>query len=106
MARVRSKSLIRDIRGVKKAYSVTKKGVAEQGLCECASCVNARFDDQGSRVDLAITFIKEGGRFDHFWKRLVLIVHGVHGKCRRKAAHLMKQDGAALMRKGDGGGKR
>ncbi len=85
---------------------VTRKGVAEQGLCECASCVNARFDDQGSRVDLAVTFIKEGGEFDHFWKGLVLIMHGVHGKCRRKAAHLMKQDGVALMRKGDGSGKR
>jgi len=45
---------------------VTKKGVAEQGPCECASCVNTRFDDQGSRVDLAVTFIKEDSGFDHF----------------------------------------
>jgi len=27
------------------------------------------------------------------------------GRCRSKAAHLMKQDGAALMSRGDGGGK-
>jgi len=53
--------------------------VAEQGFCDCALCVNARFDDQGSRVDSAVTFIDEGGGFDHFWKGLVLIVHGVHG---------------------------
>ncbi len=33
-------------------------------------------------------------------------MHGVHGKCRTKAVHLMKQDGAALMKKGDGSGKR
>jgi hypothetical protein len=34
---------------------------------------------QGSRVDSAVTFIDEGGEFDHFWKGLVLIMHGVHG---------------------------
>jgi hypothetical protein len=61
------------------SYGVTRKGVAEQGFCDCALCVNARFDDQVSRVDSAVTFIDEGDEFDHLRKGLVLNVHGVHG---------------------------
>jgi len=90
-------------RGPKKKQKkniVTRKGVAERGFCDCASCVNARFADQGSRVNPVVTFIDEGDGFDHFWEGLILVVHGVHGKCsslamwdgrcRRKAAQMMK----------------
>jgi hypothetical protein len=54
--------------------------VAEQGFYGCALCVNAKFIDQGSRVNPAVTFIDEGGGFYHFERWLVLIVHGMHGK--------------------------
>jgi len=49
---------------------VTRKGVAEQGFYGCAFCVNARFINQGSRVNPAVTFIDEGGEFYHFWKEV------------------------------------
>jgi hypothetical protein len=49
---------------------VTKKGVAEQGFYGCVFCVNARFIDQGFKVNLAVTFINESGGFYHFWKEV------------------------------------
>jgi len=42
--------------------------VVKQGFYGCAFCVNARFTNQGSRVNPAITFIDEGGGFLSFWK--------------------------------------
>jgi hypothetical protein len=50
--------------------SVTRKGVAEQGFYGCVFCVNARFTDQGSRVNPAVSFINESGGFYHFWKEV------------------------------------
>jgi hypothetical protein len=100
----------------KKGCIVTRKKVAEQGFYGCVFCVNARFTDKGSRVNPAVSFINESGGFYHFWRRLVLVVHGMHGKCcslvvwdgtyRRKAARMMERDGTALMSCwGDDGGK-
>ncbi len=51
-------------------WHVTRKGVAEQGFYGCVFCVNARFTDQGSRVNPAVTFINESGGFYHFWKEV------------------------------------
>jgi len=86
---------------------VTRKGVVEQGFYGCAFCVNAKFTDQGSRVNPAVTFIDEGSGFYHFGRWLVLIMHGMHGKCcslavwdgkyRKKVARMMKGDGVTLM---------
>jgi hypothetical protein len=45
---------------------VTRKGVAEQGFYDCVFCVNARFIDQGSRVNLVVSFINESGGFYPF----------------------------------------
>jgi hypothetical protein len=44
--------------------------VAEQGFYGCVFCVNARFIDKGSRVNLAVTFINESDGFYHFWKEV------------------------------------
>ncbi len=78
--------------------------MAEQGFYGCVFCVNARFTDQGSRVNPAITFINESDGFYHFWKE---VSDGRAGKCcslvvwdgkyRKKAARMMEGDGAALM---------
>ncbi len=86
---------------------VTRKGVAEQGFYGYVFHVNARFIDQGSKVNPAVSFINESGGFYHFLRRLMLVVHGMHGKCyslamwdgtyRRKATRMMERDGAALM---------
>jgi len=44
--------------------------MAEQGFYGCVFCVNARFTDQGFRVNPAVTFINESGGFYHFWKEV------------------------------------
>jgi hypothetical protein len=85
---------------------VTRKGVVEQGIYGCVFCVNARFTDKGSRINPTVTFINENGGF-YFWKRLVLVMHGVHGrccslavwdgKCRRKMTRVMEGDDVTLM---------
>ncbi len=49
---------------------ITRKGVAEQGFYGCVFCVNARFTDQGSRVNPTVTFINENDGFYHFWKEV------------------------------------
>ncbi len=59
---------------------VTKQGVTEQGVCGCVCCVNARFGNQGFRVNPAVYFINENGEFYLFGRMLVLVVHGMHGE--------------------------
>ncbi len=44
--------------------------MAEQGFYGCVFCVNARFTDQGFRVNPAVSFINESGGFYHFWKEV------------------------------------
>jgi hypothetical protein len=44
--------------------------VAKQGFYGCVFCVNARFTDQGSRVNPTVSFINESGGFYHFWKEV------------------------------------
>jgi hypothetical protein len=53
-------NVVQELIIVKLHGGVTRKGLAEQGFYGCAFCVNARFTDQGSRINPAVTFIDEG----------------------------------------------
>jgi hypothetical protein len=63
-----------------KGSIVTRQRVTKQAFCGCVICVNARIADQGFRVDPAASFIDESGGFYFFGRRLVLVVHGMHGR--------------------------
>jgi hypothetical protein len=69
--------------------------------------VNARFADQGFRVNIAVYLINENGGFYYFWKKVsagcAWNAWGGYslamwdGKYRRKAAWMMEGSGTALM---------
>ncbi len=60
---------------------VTRQRVTEQTFCGCVICVNTRIANQGFKADPAASFIDESGGFYLFFgRRLVLVVHGMHGR--------------------------